>query len=166
MYTVSEANNKGWHNSDVIITAKSGYKIGKTDKQFDKSISFTNEIENGSGVFYIKKTLDGTIYKGTISYNLDKTAPTIRGATNGGTYCVSKDIRVNDSHLAEVKDGNTVLGASNGTYTLPVGTHNITATDLAGNSTSITVTVNAFHTPYEDDGNCATAVTCKVWEMW
>ena len=162
MYTVSEANNKGWHNSDVIITAKSGYKIGKTDKQFDKSISFTNEIENGSGVFYIKKTLDGTIYKGTISYNLDKTAPTIRGATNGGTYCVSKDIRVNDSHLAEVKDGNTVLGASNGTYTLPVGTHNITATDLAGNSTSITVTVNAFHTPYEDDGNCATAVTCKV----
>lgn len=162
MYTVSEANNKGWHNSDVIITAKSGYKIGKTDKQFDKSISFTNEIENGSGVFYIKKTLDGTIYKGTISYNLDRTAPTIRGATNGGTYCVSKDIRVNDSHLAEVKDGNTVLGASNGTYTLPVGTHNITATDLAGNSTSITVTVNAFHTPYEDDGNCATAVTCKV----
>ena len=162
MYTVSEANNKGWHNSDVIITAKSGYKIGKTDKQFDKSISFTNEIENGSGVFYIKKTLDGTIYKGTISYNLDKTAPKISGATDGGIYCVSKSITVNDSHLAEVKDGDRVLGPSNGTYTLPVGTHNITATDLAGNSTSITVTVNAFHTPYEDDGNCATAVTCKV----
>ena len=162
MYTVSEANNKRWHNSDVIVTAKSDYKIGKTDKQFDKSISFTNEIENGSGVFYIKKTSDGTIYKGTISYNLDKTAPTIIGATDGGIYCVSKSITVNDSHLKEVKDGNTVLGASNGTYTLPAGTHNITATDLAGNSTSITVTVNAFHTPYEDDGNCATAVTCKV----
>ena len=58
---------KAGNNPDVIITAKSGYKIGKTDKQFDKSISFTNEIENGSGVFYIKKTLDGTIYKGTIS---------------------------------------------------------------------------------------------------
>lgn len=162
MYTVSGVNSNGWANSEVKLTATSGYKIGKTDKQFDKSISFTNEIENGSGVFYIKKTLDGTIYKGTISYNLDKTAPKISGATNGGTYCVSKDIRVNDSHLAEVKDGNTVLGASNGTYTLPVGTHNITATDLAGNSTSITVTVNASHTPYEDDGNCATAVTCKV----
>lgn len=162
MYTVSEANNKRWHNSDVIVTAKSDYKIGKTDKQFDKSISFTNEIENGSGVFYIKKTLDGTIYKGTISYNLDKTAPKISGATDGGIYCVSKSITVNDSHLKEVKDGNTVLGASNGTYTLPVGTHNITATDLAGNSTSITVTVNKEHDPNEDDGNCATAVTCKV----
>ena len=162
MYTVSEANNKGWYNSDVIITAKSGYKIGKTDKQFDKSISFTNEIENGSGVFYIKKTSDGTIYKGTISYNLDKTAPTISGVTNGGIYCVSKSITVNDSHLKEVKDGNTVLGASNGTYTLPAGTHNITATDLAGNSTSITVTVNEAHDPNKDDGNCATAVTCKV----
>ena len=160
MYTVSGANENGWANSEVKLTAISGYKIGKTDKQFGSSISFTDEA--GSGVFYIKKTSDGTIYKGTISYNLDKTAPTISGATDGGIYCVSKSITVNDSHLKEVKDGNTVLGASNGTYTLPAGTHNITATDLAGNSTSITVTVNEAHDPNKDDGNCATAVTCKV----
>lgn len=161
MYTVSGANENGWANSEVKLTATSGYTISKTaNGAFDGSISFTDEA--GSGVFYIKKTSDGTIYKGTISYNLDKTAPKISGATDGGIYCVSKSITVNDSHLKEVKDGNTVLGASNGTYTLPVGTHNITATDLAGNSTSITVTVNASHTPYEDDGNCATAVTCKV----
>ena len=160
MYTVSGANENGWANSEVKLTAKSGYKIGTTDKQFDKSISFTDEA--GSGVFYIKKTSNGTIYKGTISYNLDKTAPTISGVTNGGIYCVSKSITVNDSHLKEVKDGNTVLGASNGTYTLPAGTHNITATDLAGNSTSITVTVNEAHDPNKDDGNGATAVTCKV----
>lgn len=160
MYTVSGANENGWANSEVKLTAISGYKIGKTDKQFGSSISFTDEA--GSGVFYIKKISDGTIYKGTISYNLDKTAPTISGVTNGGIYCVSKSITVNDSHLKEVKDGNTVLGASNGTYTLPAGTHNITATDLAGNSTSITVTVNEAHDPNKDDGNCATAVTCKV----
>ena len=162
MYTVSGVNSNGWANSEVKLTAKSDYKIGKTDKQFDKSISFTNEIENGSGVFYIKKISDSTIYKGTISYNLDKTVPKIREATDGGIYCVSKSITVNDSHLKEVKDGDRVLGASNGTYTLPAGTHNITATDLAGNSTSITVTVNKEHDPNEDDGNCATAVTCKV----
>lgn len=161
MYTVSGVNSNGWANSEVKLTATSGYTISKTaNGAFDGSISFTDEA--GSGVFYIKKPSDGTIYKGTISYNLDKTAPKISVATDGGIYCVSKSITVNDSHLKEVKDGNTVLGASNGTYTLPVGTHNITATDLAGNSTSITVTVNASHTPYEDDGNCATAVTCKV----
>ena len=162
MYTVSGVNSNGWANSEVKLTAVSGYKIGKTDKQFDKSISFTNEIENGSGVFYIKKTSDGTIYKGTISYNLDKTAPKISGATDGGIYCVSKSITVNDSHLKEVKDGDRVLVASNGTYTLPAGTHNITATDLADNSTSITVTVNKAHDPNKDDGDCTTAVTCKV----
>lgn len=160
MYTVSGANENGWANSEVKLTAVSGYKIGKTDKQFGSSISFTDEA--GSGVFYIKKTSDGTIYKGSISYNLDKTAPKISGATDGGIYCVSKSITVNDSHLKEVKDGDRVLGASNETYTLPAGTHNITATDLAGNSTSITVTVNKEHDPNEDDGNCATAVTCKV----
>lgn len=162
MYTVSGVNSNGWANREVKLTATSGYKIGMTDKQFGSSISFTDEAANGSGVFYIKKTSNGTIYKGTISYNLDKTAPTISGATDGGIYCVSKSITVNDSHLKEVKDGNTVLGASNGTYTLPAGTHNITATDLAGNSTSITVTVNEEHDPNKDDGNCATAVTCKV----
>lgn len=162
MYTVSGVNSNGWANSEVKLTATSGYKIGTTDKQFGSSISFTDEAANGSGVFYIKKTSNGTIYKGTISYNLDKTAPTIIGATNGGTYCVSKDIRVKDSHLAEVKDGDRVLVISNETYTLSAGTHNITARDLAGNSASITVTVNEAHDPNEDDGNCATAVTCKV----
>lgn len=162
MYTVSGVNSNGWANSEVKLTATSGYKIGMTDKQFGSSISFTDEAANGSGVFYIKKTSNGTIYKGTISYNLDKTAPTIIGATNGGTYCVSKDIRVKDSHPAEVKDGDRVLVISNETYTLSAGTHNITARDLAGNSASITVTVNEAHDPNEDDGNCATAVTCKV----
>lgn len=162
MYTVSGVNSNGWANSEVKLTATSGYKIGMTDKQFGSSISFTDEAANGSGVFYIKKTSNGTIYKGTISYNLDKIAPTIIGATNGGTYCVSKDIRVKDSHLAEVKDGDRVLVISNGTYTLSAGTHNITARDLAGNSASITVTVNEAHDPNEDDGNCTTAVTCKV----
>lgn len=161
MYTVSGVNSNGWANSEVKLTATSGYTISKTaNGAFDSSISFTDEA--GSGVFYIKKTSDGTIYKGTISYNLDKTAPTIIGATNGGTYCVSKDIRVKDSHLAEVKDGDRVLVISNETYTLSAGTHNITARDLAGNSASITVTVNEAHDPNEDDGNCATAVTCKV----
>lgn len=166
MYTVSEANNKDWHNSDVIVTAKSGYKIGKTDKQFDKSISFTDEAANGSGVFYMKDT-KGNIYKGTISYKLDKTAPKFNDVTNGGVYCPSKEFTVTDGHLAEVKDvkdggQEQVLSASNGTYTLPAGTHNITATDLAGNSTSITVTVNASHTPNADDGDCTTAVRCSV----
>ena len=162
MYTVSGANDNGWSNKEVKLMVKSGYTIGKTDKQFGSSISFTDEADNGSGVFYIKKTSDGTIYKGTITYNLDKTAPTISGATNGGTYCVSKSISVSDSHLAEVKDGSTVLGTKSGTYTLSAGTHNITATDLAGNSTSMTVTVNASHTPNADDGNCSTAVTCST----
>ena len=161
MYTVSGVNSNGWANSEVKLTATSGYTISKTaNGAFDSSISFTDEA--GSGVFYIKKTSDGTIYKGTISYNLDKTAPKISGATDGGIYCVSKSITVNDSHLKEVKDGDRVLVASNGTYTLPAGTHNITATDLADNSTSITVTVNKAHDPNKDDGDCTTAVTCKV----
>lgn len=167
MYTVSEANKKDWHNSDVIVTAKSGYTISKTaNGTFGNRISFTDEAANGSGVFYMKDA-KGNIYKGTITYKLDKTAPKFNDVTNSGVYCASKKFTVTDGHLAEVKDvkdggQEQVLVASNGTYTLSAGTHNITATDLAGNSTKINVTVNKNHDPNEDDGNCATAVTCKV----
>ena len=161
MYTVSGVNNNGWANSEVKLTAKSGYTIGKTDKQFASSISFTDEADNGSEVFYMKDT-KGTVYRGTIAYKLDKTAPTISGVTVGKTYCVSKSISVNDSHLAEVKDGSTVLGTKSGTYTLSAGSHTITATDLAGNSTSMTVTVNTSHTPNDDDGDCTTPVRCST----
>ena len=44
MYTVSGVNSNGWANSEVKLTATSGYKIGMTDKQFGSSISFTDEV--------------------------------------------------------------------------------------------------------------------------
>ena len=162
MYVVSGVNNNGWSNREVKLTAASGYTIGKTASQFGSSISFTDATDNGSGIFYVKKNSNGTIYKGSISYKIDKTAPSVSGVKDGGVYCVSKEITVKDSHLAEVKDGSTVIATANGTYTLSAGTHNITVTDLAGNSTSMTVTINASHTPNEDDGDCTTAVTCKI----
>ena len=48
------------------------------------------KIERTVKYLYIKKTLDGTIYKGTISYNLDKTAPKIVWGTDGGEQQASK----------------------------------------------------------------------------
>ena len=162
MYTISGVNANGWSNSEVKLTAASGYTIGKTASQFGSSISFTDETDNGSGVFYIKKRSDGTIYKGNVSYKLDKTAPIINGMDNNGIYCKKKEFTVTESYLAEVKDGSKVLGAWHEIYTLSEGTHNITATDIAGNSASMTVTVNASHTPNQDDGDCSTPVKCSV----
>ena len=83
------------------------------------------------------------------------------GQTIAASIVVACGVRI-DYFDIPFLDGNIVLGTLNGPYTLPAGTHNITATDLAGNSTSITVTVNKAHDPNKDDGNCATAVTCKV----
>ena len=51
MYTVSGVNSNGWANSEVKLTATSGYKIGMTDKQFGSSISFTDEAANGRDVY-------------------------------------------------------------------------------------------------------------------
>ena len=95
---------------------------------------------------------------------LDSTTPVVNDLENGKTYCIEKTFTVDEAYISEVKDNETVITPDNeGIYTLGAGTHEITSTDKAGNvSDSITVTVNAGHTPEADDGDCTTAVKCSV----
>lgn len=71
----------------------------------------------------------------------DLTAPTITGVTNGGTYYTTQSVTVADANLAAV----TVNGVADH-ETLTLGgnvnqTYTIVATDKAGNSTTLTVTI-------------------------
>lgn len=71
----------------------------------------------------------------------DLTAPAITGVTNGGTYYTTQSVTVADANLATV----TVNGvADHETLTLAgnvAQTYTIVATDKAGNSTTLTVTM-------------------------
>ena len=96
---------------------------------------------------------------------LDATAPVISGVENGKTYCEAQTVTVTDNYIASVTvNGNSVSLDANNQFALSAaeGTQTITVTDKAGNTTSVTVTVNDGHAPETDDGDCTTPVVCTV----
>ena len=75
-------NGSGWMNNDFAITANDGYMISLTntdDGEWKDKLVYSAETDNGSVTFYLRNTADDTIsLEKTVSYKLDKTAPTGR----------------------------------------------------------------------------------------
>lgn len=73
-------NGYGWMNSDFVIIANDGYKVSLTntaDGEWKDALTYSAETDNGSVTFYLKNETDGTISLAkTVTYKLDKTAPT------------------------------------------------------------------------------------------
>ena len=98
-------------------------------------------------------------------YTADNVAPVITGAYDGKTYCEAVTLTITDEHLERVTlNGATVeLTDSKLTLNPAEGTQKVVATDRAGNSTSITVTVNNGHTwgAWTSNGNGTHTHTCQ-----
>lgn len=89
----------------------------------------------------------------------DADAPVISGVEDGKTYCAAQKVAVTDEHLASVTvNGTEVELDTDGSFTLSpaVGEQKIIATDKAGNTTTVTVTVNDGHTLETIPGKDAT----------
>ncbi len=95
---------------------------------------------------------------------LETTAPEFAGIADGETYCDSVTFTVTEANLSEVTvDGDALTANEDGSYTIIADdeTHVVTATDKAGNSTSVSITVNTVHTwDYTTDGTTITEI-CK-----
>lgn len=144
MYSILGMNAKGWAKDTVKIIAHYRYQIAKDiSGPFATSIQYDDETNNGNAIFYISERSTGKIYKGSLAYNIDRTDPVITGIENGKGYCESASFTVTDVALKSVTDGNRQITAqADGTYVLSeLGDHVITATDYAGNSTTVTVIV-------------------------
>ena len=157
-YTVS---GEGWMNSDFVITAKDGYLVSLTntaDGVWSDTLSYSEETEDGSVTFYVKNTETGEISLAkTVTYKLDKTAPVISGIENGKTYYTTQTVDVTDKNLDTVTLNGTPV---TGTITLDGNldaVYTIVATDRAGNSTTVTVTMK----PIEDVASNVEDVTSE-----
>ena len=79
-YTATTPNGNGWLNSDFVITANDGHKVSLTntaDGDWKDALTYSGETADGSVTFYLKNETDGTISLAkTVTYKLDKTAPT------------------------------------------------------------------------------------------
>ena len=93
---------------------------------------------------------------------VDNTAPVISGIKDGKTYCEAQIVSVEELNLDSITvNGNTVT-LTDGKLTLnpAEGKQTVVVTDKAGNTASVTVTVNDGHTPLADDNDCTTPVLC------
>ena len=121
-----------------------------------KLIVYAKLTDNAGNVTYLRS--DGVV--------LDATAPVINGAENGKTYCSAVTLTITDDYLDTVTvNGVTATLTDKGELTLnpATGTQTVIATDKAGNSTSITVTVNDGCTwgAWTSNGNNTHTRTCQ-----
>ena len=96
---------------------------------------------------------------------LDATAPVINGADNGKTYCGAVTLTVTEDHLDRVTLNDDVVALTDGKLTVEPrsGEQTVVATDRAGNSTIVTVTVNDGHTwsDWTSNGDNTHSRTCE-----
>lgn len=116
-----------------------------TDKTYTEEYDFSSEVTKAT-----------TIYAKWVA---DADAPVISGIEDGKTYCAAQKVTVTDEHLASVTVNGTEVELDNdGSFTLApaAGEQEVVATDKAGNTTTVTVTVNDGHTPETIPGKDAT----------
>lgn len=133
--TVSHSNTDEFTNKDLTVTLNIGSdsKVinneGKNTYTFNKNGTFTFEYERRGQAFKQEITIT----------NIDKEAPIISGIVNGKIYTNSVKPVITDKNLAkvEVLFNGTSIQFNSGNTLKEEGIYNITATDKAGNSTSI-----------------------------
>lgn len=108
--------------------------------------------EEGSHILYVMLfeppfNFSSITYLRSARIVIDKTAPVL-DLTDGKTYCGAQTVTITELHLKSVTvNGKAVTVDADQRFTLPAaGKQTIVVTDLAGNSTTVTVTVNAAHT--------------------
>lgn len=75
MYTVSPANQYGWYNDKVVVTAAKGCSVGETADKLSDTLTITGETANGVKNIIVKDAA-GKLYSAAIQYKIDGTAPT------------------------------------------------------------------------------------------
>lgn len=120
----------------------------------------------GQYIIYVQLTSQSgkTSYLSSSGVVVDSTAPVISGIKDGATYCVAATATIKDSEIAKVYIGKEeVTPDDNHQIVIPgaKGKQTITATDKAGNSTKITITVNKDHTAKTVRNKCQTYKVCK-----
>ena len=118
----------------------------------DRLIAYARITDAAGNITYLRS--DGVV--------LDAAAPVIAGVDDGAVYCGSVTFTVTDAYLDTVTvDGTAAVSvpsrAAGSTYIIEADSqlHTIVATDRAGNSTQVQITVNDGHT-------VGTPATCKA----
>lgn len=121
-----------------------------------KLIIYVKLTDAAGNVNYIRS--DGIV--------LDATAPVIKGADNDKTYCSAVTLTITDDYLDTVTLDDETATLTDGKLTLEPSAdkQKVVATDKAGNSTTITLTINNGHTwsDWSSNNDNTHTRTCNV----
>ena len=144
--TVPPANTESWHKEDIVLTAPQGFTIAETSaptsslmlkNKNSTTLAWTKEGLNQTVSYTLTRTTTGKTYNHTATVSLDKTPPVLSVDADELSYTLTASDAL--SELKQVVVDGASLSLSNGTYSgsgTP-GSHTATATDKAGNVTTV-----------------------------
>ncbi|UVI30938.1 hypothetical protein [Paenibacillus spongiae] len=127
---VTGVTEGGLYNSNRMITFDEGTAI------LNGSAFANGGTVSAEGAYTLIVT-DAANNVTTVHFTIDKTPPTITGVTNGSSYSINRTITISDGTA-------TLDGAAftSGSIVSAEGAHTVIATDAAGNSTTVTFTID------------------------
>ena len=131
-------------NKNITIKIPQTEGIQTTVKVNNEEINQEELVLEQDGNYQIEityKNIAGEQEQNSINIIIDKTPPTITGITQGQTYKYSVIPNIVDSNLKEIKllfNGQAVENYQLGEEIGEEGTYQLTATDQAGNTTTVT----------------------------
>ena len=122
--------------------------------EYNGTISVT-AVDAEKFVYYVKVTdnAGNTICFASDGATFDLIPPSVTGVASGSTYYTTQKVTVTDTNLDVVMLNNERITLENGALTLSgntEATYTITATDKAGNTTTVTVTMKSIASLAED----------------
>lgn len=135
-----------YHLSDRVLTKAEVQALGRDDwtEQQGESVSITIKPDRKC-VIYVKITdkAGNAAYLSSTGLVFDKTAPVISGIKDGKTYRSPQTVTVTEDNLASVKVNGKAATLEDNKFTMEAvsGEQTVTATDKAGNRTSVTVRI-------------------------
>ncbi|WP_335547459.1 Ig-like domain-containing protein [Neobacillus drentensis] len=127
---VTGIENNGLYNTDVTVSFNEGTATLNGE-------AFTSESVVTAEGNYTLVVTDAAGNKTTVMFTIDKTAPGVTGVENKGLY--NTDVQVSFTEGTATLDGATV---TSGAVVSEEGNHTFVLTDVAGNQTTVTFTID------------------------
>ncbi|MBD3920983.1 InlB B-repeat-containing protein [Paenibacillus sp. PR3] len=134
--TVTGVTDGASYNTDRTITLSDGTAT------LDGAVFTSGSKVSAEGLHTLVAT-DAVGNTRTIDFTIDKTAPVVIGVTNGGLYKVDQTITFNEG--TATLDGSAF---TSGSIVSAEGMHTLVVTDAAGNSTTVSFTIDKTPTTY------------------
>lgn len=138
-----------WYSSSVTVTPPQDHSISIDGGKIWSTEPISFDEYNGDFEYLLRSNKEddtkGAVARNVKPLEIDTTIPVIGGIEDGKTYCLETTFKATDENLKDVMVNGQAVSLKNGFYTLSAGKYDIVASDFAGNSITVSVTVNAEH---------------------